>query len=63
MKLFEFNIKTYLYGIKRYKLYVLAGDEEDARQLVWQYPKYRHDQDAEIESVREISLETPGIIE
>ena len=63
MKLFEFNIKTYLYGVMRYKHLVLAGDEEDARQLVWQYPKYRHDQDAEIESVKEISLETPGVIE
>ena len=56
MKLFNFTIKTYYFGIVHYPILVLADSEESARKLVIDMPKFHHDEDAEIESVEEIDL-------
>ena len=56
MKLFIVIIKTYNFGIYRYPLFVHADCEESARKCVIDYPKFHHDEDAEIESVNEIDL-------
>lgn len=56
MKLFKFTIKTYIFGTKRYHMFVLADSEENARKTVYADERYRRDDEAEIEGVTEIDL-------
>ena len=56
MKLWKVTIKTYLFGIRRYVLFVLAMTENEMLNTVNQYPIVRKDDDAEIESYEEVDL-------
>lgn len=56
MKLWKVTIKTYVFGIHRYVLFVLANTESEMLNTVNQYPVVRRDIDAEIESYTEIDL-------
>lgn len=56
MKLWKVTIKTYVFGIHRYVLFVLANTESEMLRTVNQYPMVRKDEDAEIESYTEIDL-------
>ncbi len=60
--LYKFVIKTYRFGNVRYPIYVKAKCIEDARQMVYSYPSYRNDEDAEIESEGWIDMCEDGII-
>jgi len=57
MKLWKVTIKTYLFGIQRNVLFVLANKESEMLNTVRQYPIVRKDDDAEIESYEEIDLD------
>lgn len=61
-KLFKATIKTYYFGVKRYYLYVLADDSDEALKFVYDSPCYKNDEDAEVKEVIEISPETKGVI-
>ena len=61
--LYKFVIKTYKFGNVKYPIYVRAKCIEDARQIVYNYPKYRNDEDAEIESEGWISMHEDGVID
>lgn len=56
MKLWKVIIKTYYFGIKRYRLFVLADTESNMLRMVYQDPAVRKDEDAEIESYERIDL-------
>lgn len=56
MKLWRVKIKTYYFGSYSYELFVLANDEDSMKQTVRNYPNYRRDEDAEIESYEQIDL-------
>ena len=57
MKLWKVSIKTYYFGNYYYVLFVLANDEENMKQTVRNHPRYKRDEDAEIDSYEEIDLE------
>lgn len=56
MRLWKVTIKTYIFGIQRYVLFVLANTESGMLNTVKQYPIVRKDEDAEIESYEQIDL-------
>lgn len=56
MKLWRVKIKTYYFGIYSYELFVLANDEDSMKQTVRNYPIYKRDEDAEIDSYEQIDL-------
>ena len=56
MRLYKVTIKTYIFGIQRYVLFVLANTESGMINTVKQYPIVRKDEDAEIESYEQIDL-------
>lgn len=56
MKLFKICVRTYYYGNVEYVLFVLADSVENAKKTLYQYPRYKRDEDAEIKSVEEIDL-------
>ena len=56
MKLWRVKIKTYYFGAYSYELFVLANDEDSMKQTVRNYPNYKRDEDAEIESYEQIDL-------
>ena len=56
MKLYKVTIKTYIFGIQRYVLFVLANTESKMLNTVKQHPIVRKDEDAEIESYEQIDL-------
>lgn len=56
MKLWKVTIKTYVFGIHRYVLFVLANTESEMLNAVEKYPIVERDSDAEIESYTEIDL-------
>lgn len=56
MKLWKVTIKTYIFGIHRYVLFVLANTESEMLNTVNHYPVVSRDIDAEIESYAEIDL-------
>lgn len=56
MKLWKVTIKTYVFGIHRYVLFVLANTESEMLNTVEKYPGVERDSDAEIESYTEIDL-------
>lgn len=57
MKLWKVTIKTYLFGIRRYVLFVLAMTENEMLNTVYHYPIVRKDDDAEIENYEEVNLD------
>lgn len=61
-KLFKATIKTYYFGVKRYYLYVLADDSDEALKFIYNSPSYGGDEDAEVEEIIEISAEEKGIV-
>lgn len=54
MRLWKVHIRTYLFGIRYYDLFVLADTESNMLRTVYDYPTYRKDEDAEIVSYEEI---------
>lgn len=54
MRLWKVHIRTYLFGIRYYDLFVLADTENNMLRTVYEYPTYRKDEDAEIVSYEEI---------
>ena len=56
MKLWKVIIKAYIFGIQRFKLFVLANTESEMLNVVKQYHIVRKNDDAEIESYEEIDL-------
>lgn len=58
MKLWTIHIKTYYFGNVEYNVLILAKTKENALQLLYDYPRYRNDEDAEIQSIKEIELNT-----
>lgn len=55
-KLWRVKIRTYYFGNYSYELFVLANDEDSMKQTVRNYPTYKKDEDAEIESYEQIDL-------
>lgn len=55
-KLWRVKIRTYYFGNYSYELFVLATDEDSMKQTVRNYPTYKKDEDAEIESYEQIDL-------
>lgn len=56
MKLYKVTIKTYLFGIQRNVLFVLANTESEMLSTVRQHPIVKKDDNAEIENYEEINL-------
>lgn len=56
MRLWKVTIKTYIFGIRYYDLFVLADTESGMLNTVKQYPIVRKDDNAEIESYEQIDL-------
>lgn len=56
MKLWKVYIKTYLFGIHYYDLFVLADTESNMLRTVYKHPTYRRDEDAEIVKYEKIDL-------
>lgn len=56
MRLWKVHIRTYLFGIRYYDLFVLADTESNMLRTVYDYPLYRKDEDAEIIEYWEIDL-------
>ena len=54
MRLWKVHVRTYLFGIRYYDLFVLADTESNMLRTVYDYPTYRKDEDAEIVSYEEI---------
>ena len=59
MKLWKVHIKTYLFGIQYYDLFVLADTESNMLRTVYKYPTYHRDENAEIVKYEEIDLNNP----
>lgn len=56
MKLFKVWVRTCLFGIKYYELFVLANNESNMLRTVYRHPAYKKDEDAEIIKYEEIDL-------
>ena len=56
MKLWKVHIRTYLFGIRYYDLFVLANNESNMLRTVYNHPLYRNDEDSEIMEYKEIDL-------
>lgn len=57
MKLWKVHIKTYLFGIQYYDLFVLADTESNMLGTVYKHPTYRNDEDAEVIKYERIDLD------
>jgi hypothetical protein len=56
MKLWKVHIRTYIFGIRYYDLFVLSDTEGNMLRTVYNHPTYRKDDDAEIVEYKEIDL-------
>lgn len=56
MKLWKVHIRTYIFGIRYYDLFVLSDTESNMLRTVYNHPTYRKDDDAEIVEYKEIDL-------
>ena len=56
MKLYKVHIRTYLFGIRYYDLFVLANNESNMLRTLYGHPLYRNDEDSEIMNYEEINL-------
>lgn len=61
-KLFRIRINTYYFGNRSYWVYVIAENSEEALQFIYKEPFYKHDEDAEIGEIVEITFETKGVV-
>jgi len=56
MRLWKVHIKTYKFGNYYYDLYILADTESNMLRTVYNHPSYKNDEDSEIVTYEEISL-------
>lgn len=56
MKLWKVHIRTYYFGIIYYDLFVLADTESNMLRTVYNHPRYKKDEDAEIVNYEEVDL-------
>ncbi len=56
MRLWKVHIKTYHFGVLYYDLFVLADTESNMLRIVYKYPSYSKDEDAEVITYEEINL-------
>lgn len=56
MRLWKIHIRTYLFGVHYYDLFVLANNESNMLRTVYNHPLYRNDEDSEIMNCEEINL-------
>lgn len=56
MKLWKVHIRTYIFGIRYYDLFVLSDTESNMLRTVYNHPTYRKDDDAKIVEYKEIDL-------
>lgn len=61
-KLFKVHIKTYYFGNKSYYLYTLAENSDEALEYIYKDTRFKNDEDAEIDEIKEIALDTKGVI-
>lgn len=61
-KLFKVHINTYYFGNKSFYLYVLAENSDEALDYVYKDTRFKNDEDAEIDEIKEIAFETKGVI-
>lgn len=61
-KLFKVRINTYYFGNKSFYLYVLAENSDEALDYVYKDTRFKNDEDAEIDEIKEIAFETKGVI-
>lgn len=62
MNLYRATIETYFYGKTIYHLYILAETGGLAKQMIYNYPKFRNDEDAKIVSIDKIDTSIAGIL-
>lgn len=55
-RLWKVQIRTHVFGIRYFDLFVLADTESDMLEVVRNNPQYSKDEDAEILSYKEIDL-------
>ena len=56
MNLYKVIVSTYYFGNVSYVLFVLAETEGLAKAKVYEYPKYKRDEDAKIVSIEQIDM-------
>ena len=56
MRLWKVHIRTYLFGIRYYDLFVLSDTESNMLRTVYKHPVYRKDEDAEVVKYEEVDL-------
>ena len=61
-KLFKVHINTYYFGNKSFYLYILAENSDEALDYVYKDTRFKNDEDAEIDEIKEIAFETKGVI-
>lgn len=61
-KLFKVRINTYYFGNKSYYLYILAENSDEALDYVYKDTRFKNDEDAEIDEIKEIAFDTKGVI-
>ena len=60
MRLWKVHIRTYLFGIRYYDLFVLSDTESNMLRTVYKHPVYRKDEDAEVVKYEEVDLNQFG---
>lgn len=61
-KLFKVRINTYYFGNKSFYLYILAENSDEALEYIYKDTRFKNDEDAEIDEIKEIAFETKGVI-
>jgi hypothetical protein len=56
MRLWKVHIRTYLFGIRYYDMFVLSDTESNMLRTVYKHPVYRKDEDAEVVKYEEVDL-------
>lgn len=56
MNLWKVRVRTYLFGVRHYNLFVLACTESEMLKTVYSHPPFRKDEDAEIECYEQVDL-------
>jgi len=56
MRLWKVHIRTYLFGIRYYDMFVLSDTESNMLRTVYDHPVYHKDEDAEIVNYEEVDL-------
>lgn len=63
MKLYRIIVDTYYFGNTIRIFHVLAESEEEAKRMLYEFPRFKNDDDAEIRDIQEIDLCKAGVIE